>query len=138
MLVFLLVLVESADDDTPDVPDLRLTGRLEGRWKIGLAVVVTAGAGVVLVLIRNGDTESDALVSVSSLSTLGDVTVAVFLTGRIRRFRTTLLPTLADAESGSRRLNGLRTFDSAVFCSIKTNKNCRPKIRINHRVNISY
>jgi hypothetical protein len=63
-----------------------------------------------------------SVAAVSSFSTAaGSVVVNPngFLVGRMRRFRTTLLPTLAAAESGSLRLKGRRTLDSAVHTTKK-------------------
>ena len=114
------------DDDSPVVPGLRIPGRLEGRWNTLVGVVVTgadvaaAAAGGVVVLnppmgLRMNGVGS-VTATVSSLS-IEEISVVVnpngFFVGRMRRLRTTLLPTLAAAESGSLRLNGRRTLDSA-------------------------
>lgn len=122
MLTFLLSLV----DDTPVVPGLRMPGRLDGRWNTLFGVVVTGekvvAAGVVVLnppmgLRMNGVASVTGAATLSSLST-SETSVVVnpngFFVGRMRRLRTTLLPTLAAAESGSLLLNGRRTLDSAV------------------------
>ena len=83
------------------------------------AAPAAAGGGVVVLnppmgLRMNG--VGSVTTTVSSLS-IEEISVVVnpngFFVGRMRRLRTTLLPTLAAAESGSLRLNGRRTLDSA-------------------------
>jgi hypothetical protein len=112
-----------------------MPGRLEGRWNTLFGVVVTTtgdeakGADVVVLNPPSGrrmnGVASVAAAAVSSFSTAaGSVVVNPngFLVGRMRRFRTTLLPTLAAAESGSLRLKGRRTLDSAVHTTKKSNQ----------------
>ena len=113
------------DNKAVDVPDFRLApGRLLGRWKAIFCVVVCGGAGVVVVVdlvalpsLLNGGlvlvVDEDSVTASISSSSETVPTSPGFFVGRTRRFLTTLLPTLADADSGSRRLNGRRTLDSA-------------------------
>jgi hypothetical protein len=108
-----------------------MPGRLEGRWNTLFGVVVTTtgdeakGADVVVLNPPSGRRMNGvaSVAAVSSFSTAaGSVVVNPngFLVGRMRRFRTTLLPTLAAAESGSLRLKGRRTLDSAVHTTKKS------------------
>ncbi len=91
-------------------------------------VAAAAAAGGVVVLnppmgLRMNGVGS-VTTTVSSLS-IEEISVVVnpngFFVGRMRRLRTTLLPTLAAAESGSLRLNGRRTLDSAKININKIN-----------------
>ncbi len=87
------LLVERSDEEDDDLRSGR--GRRE---RGGLVVGGAVGAGV-----ADAGGSDDA----SELSR--------FLLGRVSRVRTlTLLPTLAAADSGSRRRSGRRTFDSAA------------------------
>lgn len=78
---------------------------------VGAAVVEDGRVKPLLGRLMNG---VGCVAPVSSFSTLAIVVDPNgFFVGRMRRLRTTLLPTLAAADRGSLLLNGRRTFDSA-------------------------
>lgn len=116
------LLLDKAVDSPPGATGLRMPGRRDGRWKMLFGVVVGASVGAAVVedgrvkpllgRLMNG---VGCVAPVSSFSTLAIVVDPNgFFVGRMRRLRTTLLPTLAAADRGSLLLNGRRTFDSAA------------------------
>ena len=99
-----MLLKEFLDDRMPEVDDLRSGEGL--RDLAGLTVVDVV------------DVTSELLPPppLLLLLLLTDSELMRFLLGRVSRLRTlTLLPTLAAADSGSRRRKGRLTFDSAAI-----------------------